>query len=1067
MRHLSTAAQLWITSVLALGGVVLAVALARLIEAPGVLGIDAPGVWVLLIAAAIAHAFPVVAPRHQAYHATQAFLMASVLILSGPAIVLVILAAHTVEWLRRRRPWFIQLYNVAVYLVSAALAGASLTVLNGLPFTFGDPLHLAAAVIAAAVFLLSNHGLTAIVLRLARGVPLAQSGLFGRESLGIDGALLLVGIGIAGAWTVQPLAAVLAAAPLALIYRALRMTNVDVVSHRDGVTGLYNARHFEEALDLELRRALPAAQRTGVIVVTLDDLPLLVQRYGRATLDFLLVALAERVSHELRSYDVVARLGEGTLGILVPGADARQMTQMARNVLDVTAATGFGVPTTREPVAATASAALACIVGEAVAADAMADLERAAERARLIGPRSLVVVESEPRATVQPGSPAAPEPTPLGEPVPPAVDATGWSLPARSLPVFEVLVIGAALALTVVAGLRYELPDLSLIVGVIALSLGSELLAFELYDHSSFSISFVPILAAGLIGGPTALLLATWSVAVLRGSLRRSRLDKVLFNGAVFSLAGLGALWIATAGGVLPIRASELTSLVVATLVGSAAYYLHTFPIAFAVGLDLRTDPRLVWSRNFRWLFPHYPVLGLMGLGLAVATVELGPLGSALFLAPPLMMRVVLKQYTDRVAGAVARLETANAELVSSSQLLRRQGDELALLSDLGQIAASEPRTANLPALIVGRCVPALGDACAVVWRGSDGLERAVHAREAASALASMLSVQKPEELLGVAARVYHDQPLDPPQQAVDGVWSAAPLPGADQQLGWLLAWSAEASAEDTDRAERRELMGEVARRVALVLERDVLLEEAASVDAVRAVDRAKSDFIGTMAHELRTPLTSLQGFTELLGAEVEPGLRDRWLRIVQVEAAQLGQVLDQLLDVSRLDTDRFRAERRAFDLAEVIERVVEAFRQQGALTNHHFECSLAAGVPACFADPTHVERVLRNLVSNALKYAPNGGPVRIIVATRTPAEIEVSVEDEGLGVPAEWQARLFERFQRVDVPERASIRGTGLGLYITRQLVELNGGRVWVTSAGAGRGAAFHFTLSAAPPGR
>jgi signal transduction histidine kinase len=146
---------------------------------------------------------------------------------------------------------------------------------------------------------------------------------------------------------------------------------------------------------------------------------------------------------------------------------------------------------------------------------------------------------------------------------------------------------------------------------------------------------------------------------------------------------------------------------------------------------------------------------------------------------------------------------------------------------------------------------------------------------------------------------------------------------------------------------------------------------------------------------------------------------------------------------------------------------VLEAFRDQAAMSNHHFQCELAPGVPRCFADPSHVERVPRNLVSNALKYAPNGGPVLLVMALRTTAELEVSVEDEGLGVPPEWQTRLFERFQRVDLPERASIRGVGLGLYIARQLVELNGGRLWVTSDGAGHGAAFHFTLAVAPPGR
>jgi signal transduction histidine kinase len=390
----------------------------------------------------------------------------------------------------------------------------------------------------------------------------------------------------------------------------------------------------------------------------------------------------------------------------------------------------------------------------------------------------------------------------------------------------------------------------------------------------------------------------------------------------------------------------------------------------------------------------------------------------------------------------------------------------LALLSDLGQGAASEPRTANLPALIVSRCVPALGDACAVVWEGSGSVERAVHGGTMAHAVVAGLSAERAADLLGVAARIGRDEVPDGWPAEVGGVWHSSPLPGADKQLGWLLTWSV-AGPADAERGGRRELMLEVARRLALVLQRDALLEEAASVDALRAVERAKSDFIATTAHELRTPLTSLQGFTELLRTEVEPTLRDRWLRIVQVEAAQLGLVLDQLLDVSRLDSDRFHAERGVFDLAEVLDRVLEAFREQATMSGHRFQCELAPGLPRCFADPAHVERVLRNLVSNALKYAPNGGPVRVVAAQRATAEIEVSVEDEGLGIAAEWQTRLFGRFQRVDLPERASIRGTGLGLYIARQLVEMNGGSIWVTSDGAGQGAAFHFTLAVAPPGR
>jgi signal transduction histidine kinase len=151
-------------------------------------------------------------------------------------------------------------------------------------------------------------------------------------------------------------------------------------------------------------------------------------------------------------------------------------------------------------------------------------------------------------------------------------------------------------------------------------------------------------------------------------------------------------------------------------------------------------------------------------------------------------------------------------------------------------------------------------------------------------------------------------------------------------------------------------------------------------------------------------------------------------------------------------------------DLAAVIDRVVDAFTAQAALSGHSFEAYVPAALPRVYADSTQLERVLRNLVSNALKYAPKGGPVRIRAMHAGKGEIEVCVEDRGLGIPPEWLGRLFERFERVNTPERASIRGTGLGLYIARQMVELNGGRIWATSAGGGQGATFHFTLSVAP---
>ncbi len=122
---------------------------------------------------------------------------------------------------------------------------------------------------------------------------------------------------------------------------------------------------------------------------------------------------------------------------------------------------------------------------------------------------------------------------------------------------------------------------------------------------------------------------------------------------------------------------------------------------------------------------------------------------------------------------------------------------------------------------------------------------------------------------------------------------------------------------------------------------------------------------------------------------------------------------------------------------ADIVQRVVEAFAEQASLSGHTLP-SDGIDAPLVFADPPKVERILRNLVSNALKYSPRGGPIHILAAERTPGEVEVCWRIPGLGIPHDWLDRLFERFQRVDMPDRASIRGTGLGRYIARQLVVL-----------------------------
>jgi diguanylate cyclase (GGDEF)-like protein len=1066
MRQLSAAAQTWIAVVLAGGAIAIAIGIAQSDQPEVHAELAQPAVWLLLTFACVAHAFPVIAPRHQAYHATQAFLMASVLVLAWPCVVLVIVAAHVAEWLRRPRPVYIQLYNVGTYLIAAGVSAAVVHASGVWPFEFGvDARTLVLALIAAAVMLVVNHGLTATVLWLARGVRPTDSGLFGVESLGLDGVLLVVGIGIGGLLNVQPLSIVVTGSPLILIQRALRVANFESTSHRDGLTGLYNARHLQEALDVELRRARSGGQPTGLIVGVLDDMPSIVQRFGRATLDFLMLAVATRLQSTVREFDVVARVDEGGFGVLLPALDAVATESVARCISERLGDHPFNLPTTREAVQTSASLAYAAVPPSSSANghEVLSSLRAAVAKAVLSGPRLITTVSlAMPAARAEP-APVAP--APLAATAWSSSMGGTWSPPRSWLPAFQTSVCALGLALSVYVLASQPLPDPPLAGGVVAVVALSELLAFELFDRSSFSVSFAPIVAAGLLGGPAATLLAVWSVALVRGVLRHSRWSRVAFNASAYTLAGIPATVVATGAGRFDVESSQLVPLAIATALASTVYYLHTFLVAGALALDVGADPRQVWERNYRWLFPHYLVLGWMGLGLALATLQLGLLGAALFLAPLLAMRVVLKQYVERTAGAVHRLESANAELRSASALLQRRGEELTLLSDLGQLVAAEPRTETLPTLVVARCVPALGDVCAVVWQSSRGMQRSVHAasNSPSTELAQVLSRRPLDEVQWLAAHLDNADER-PPGWALSagGAWLATPLAGVDQSLGWLLAWSASQPTAD-ERAGRLELMREVSQRLALVLERDALLEEAAEVEALRTVDRAKTDFIATTAHELRTPLTSLQGYTELLRGPVEPALRDRWLSIIHVEAAQLGQVVDQLLDVSRLDSGRFQAERREFELIDVINSVALHFAQQVTLSGHQLVVEVP-NPPRVYADPAQMERVLRNLLSNALKYSPDGGEVRLAAVERPSGVVEVCVQDHGLGIPAEWLGRLFERFQRVERPERDSIRGTGLGLYIARQLVELNSGRIWATSEGPGHGSTFHVTVPAAP---
>jgi signal transduction histidine kinase len=237
----------------------------------------------------------------------------------------------------------------------------------------------------------------------------------------------------------------------------------------------------------------------------------------------------------------------------------------------------------------------------------------------------------------------------------------------------------------------------------------------------------------------------------------------------------------------------------------------------------------------------------------------------------------------------------------------------------------------------------------------------------------------------------------------------------------------------------------------------------ARATQRLREIDQAKSEFLSVVSHELRTPLTALQGFSELLLVrDVAPERARRYLGHVHTESQRLGRIVTDLLDLTRIESGRSLSLRREqLDLRDLIEANLEVFACQHPL--HRFDGSVAESLPSLCADRDAVDRILKNLLSNAVKYSPRGG--RILVEARPAADrmgmVELAVEDDGVGIPADALPRIFDPYVRVAHPETATAPGLGLGLSLVRALAHAHGGLVEVESL-PGKGSRFRVLLPA-----
>lgn len=415
----------------------------------------------------------------------------------------------------------------------------------------------------------------------------------------------------------------------------------------------------------------------------------------------------------------------------------------------------------------------------------------------------------------------------------------------------------------------------------------------------------------------------------------------------------------------------------------------------------------------------------------------------------------------------------------------KRAEEQLRLLAEAGAILGASLDSDTLLQSIARLAVPLLGDVCTIFIVESDGTSQPVavghvdpgtedHLREHLQDLVldpgqthpvvDAIRTGQPVTRLGSfeptsrsgaqdAARAMPVCGLVPPTHVI------MPLMVREQVLGAMVfGWSEPGPVAPPVELH---LAQELTRRAAQALEHSRLYRQA------QEALRTRDEFLSIAAHELKTPLTSVRGSAEVLqrrAARTQPyTLTDRdqrTLRVIAEQSQRLQQQIDTLLDLSQIGTDKLSLQVKPTDLCRLVERIVDEL--QLTLDRHQlvFRCEVPALIMQI--DAGRLEQVMQNLLQNAVKYSPGGGMITVRI-TRRDAEVAITVVDQGIGIPAEAQARLFERFYRARNAASLGISGLGIGLAVVTEIVARHGGRIEVSSV-EGQGSTFTVLL---PEGR
>ena len=212
-------------------------------------------------------------------------------------------------------------------------------------------------------------------------------------------------------------------------------------------------------------------------------------------------------------------------------------------------------------------------------------------------------------------------------------------------------------------------------------------------------------------------------------------------------------------------------------------------------------------------------------------------------------------------------------------------------------------------------------------------------------------------------------------------------------------------------------------------------------------LDNMQKELVADVSHELKTPITSIMGYADtLLEGEYDKETQNKFLNVIATEARRMARLVTDLLTLSRYDSNKKRTQKESFDLGDLVKKCQDKLGIEIKKKNHKVNCFVTADVPPVYADKYDIERVVLNILTNSIKYTPDGGEIKIYVGF-VYNDAYIKVFDNGIGIPEEDLSRIFERFYRVDKARTREMGGTGLGLSIAKEILDKNGGSIDIKS--------------------